>query len=161
MASIRPPERKRTRRGSRWKRRITGRDPWRAGSLDGAYSDQIAYGSAGLAAAALVGCGAKPKTSSSSSAAGTTAQPRSGGDLKMWLTQDPFNLDVSTIGQSGPNSTSLRTVQTDMQQAGVHQVVVDAEVDTSAWRWQEGGLRTLANGQGGRELSGCCPAAAG
>jgi len=24
---------------------------------------------------------------------------------------------------------------------------VDAEVDTSAWRWQEGGLRTLANGQ--------------
>jgi hypothetical protein len=29
----------------------------------------------------------------------------------------------------------------------VHQVVVDAEVDTSAWRWQEGGLRTLANGQ--------------
>ena len=66
----------------------------------------LAYGGAGLAAAALVGCGTKPKTSSSSSPAGTTAQPRSGGDLHMWLTSDPFNLDVTTIGQSGPNTTS-------------------------------------------------------
>jgi hypothetical protein len=62
---------------------------------------------------------------------------------------------VAALGHYQPwMCLPLRTVQTDMQQAGVHQVVVDAEVDTSAWRWQEGGLRTLANGQGGGELSG-------
>jgi hypothetical protein len=65
---------------------------------------------------------------------------------------------VAALGHYQPwMCLPLRTVQTDMQKAGEHQVVVDAEVDTSAWRWQEGGLRTLANGQGGRELAGCCP----
>ena len=64
---------------------------------------------------------------------------------------------VAALGHYQPwMCVPLRTVQADMEQAGVHQVVVDAEVDTSAWRWQEGGLRTLADGQFGWEL----PAAA-
>src|ERR1700733_2624731 len=68
---------------------------------------------------------------------------------------------VAALGQYQPwMCLPLRTVQADMGKAGVHQLVVDAEVDTSAWRWQEGGLRTLANGQGGRELSGSRRAAA-
>ncbi len=64
----------------------------------------VAYGGAGLAAAALLGCGTKSKPSTGSGT--TAAQPKSGGNLRMWLTADPFNLDVSIIGQSGPNSTS-------------------------------------------------------
>jgi hypothetical protein len=68
---------------------------------------------------------------------------------------------VAALGHYQPwMCLPLRTVRADMEKAGVHQVVVDAEVDTSAWRWQEGGLRTLANGQRGWELPVCCPAAA-
>lgn len=59
---------------------------------------------------------------------------------------------VAALGHFQPwMCLPLSTVQADMSKAGVHHVVVDAEVDASAWRWQEGGLRTLANGQGGRE----------
>src|ERR1700677_4005330 len=69
---------------------------------------------------------------------------------------------VAALGHYQPwIGLPLRTVQTDMQKAAVHQVVVDAEVDTSAWRWQEGGLRTLANGQGRRGVGGGGPAPAG
>jgi peptide/nickel transport system substrate-binding protein len=65
----------------------------------------IAYGGAGIAAAALIGCGSRQKAASTTSG-GPAGQPRSGGDLRMWLTADPFNFDVSIIGQSGPNSSS-------------------------------------------------------
>jgi hypothetical protein len=61
---------------------------------------------------------------------------------------------VAALGHYQPwMCLPLRTVQADMGNAGVHQVVVDAKVDTSAWRWQEGSLRILANGQGRRELA--------
>jgi hypothetical protein len=61
---------------------------------------------------------------------------------------------VAALGQYQPwMCLPLRTVEADLGRAGVHKVVVDAQVDTSAWRWQAGGLRILAdgqNGQGGR-----------
>jgi peptide/nickel transport system substrate-binding protein len=68
----------------------------------------LAYGGAGIAAAALLGCGSKPKPATSTSGASGTsaAQPKTGGNLTMWQTSDIFNLDLTTIGQSGPNSSS-------------------------------------------------------
>ena len=62
---------------------------------------------------------------------------------------------VAALGHYQPwMCLPLQTVRADMAKAGVHQVVLDAPVDTSAWRWQESGLRTLAAGQGGQELAG-------
>jgi len=64
---------------------------------------------------------------------------------------------VAALGHYQPwMCLPLHTVRADMGRAGVHQIVVDAQVDSTAWRWQEGGLRTLASGQGGRELAGAC-----
>jgi len=54
---------------------------------------------------------------------------------------------VAALGHYQPwMCLPLQTVRADMGKAGVHQVAVDAQVDTSAWRWQEGGLRILADG---------------
>lgn len=62
---------------------------------------------------------------------------------------------VAALGHYQPwMCLPLRTVQADMGKAGVHRVVLDPAVDTSAWRWREGGLRTLVDGQEGQELSG-------
>jgi hypothetical protein len=59
---------------------------------------------------------------------------------------------VAALGHYQPwICVPLRTVQADMGKAGVRQVVLDAAVDTSAWHWQEGGLRILADG---RDLPG-------
>jgi hypothetical protein len=62
---------------------------------------------------------------------------------------------VAALGHYQPwICVPLRTVQADMGKAGVRQVVLDAAVDTSAWHWQEGGLRILADGQDRRDLPG-------
>jgi hypothetical protein len=62
---------------------------------------------------------------------------------------------VAALGHYQPwMCLPLRTVQAELSSAGVHRVVLDAEVDTTAWRWQEGGLGRLASGPGGRELAG-------
>jgi hypothetical protein len=54
---------------------------------------------------------------------------------------------VAALGHYQPwMCLPLHTVRADMAKAGVHQIVVDAQVDTSAWRWREGGLRILADG---------------
>lgn len=56
---------------------------------------------------------------------------------------------VAALGHYQPwMCLPLPTVQADMGKAGVQQVVLDAAVDASAWRWQENGLRILADGQG-------------
>jgi hypothetical protein len=61
---------------------------------------------------------------------------------------------VAALGHCQPwVCLPLRTVQAEMEAAGVQQVVLDAAVDASAWRWQEGGLRTLVDGQGGLNLA--------
>jgi hypothetical protein len=58
---------------------------------------------------------------------------------------------VAALGQYQPwMCLPLRTVEADLGRAGVHKVVMDAEVDRSAWRWQAGGLRTLTDGQSGQ-----------
>ena len=62
---------------------------------------------------------------------------------------------VAALGHYQPwMCLPLRTVQAELGSAGVHRVVLDAVVDTSAWRWQEGGLRILADGPEGQELPG-------
>ncbi len=62
----------------------------------------LAYTGGGLAAAALTGCGAKPKPATTKSSSGP--QPVAGGELRSWNLADPYDFDMSYAGQSGPNS---------------------------------------------------------
>ena len=64
----------------------------------------LAYGGAGLTAAALFGCGSKPKPATSGATGATIAQVKPGGELHSWNLADPYDFDMSYAGQSGPNS---------------------------------------------------------
>jgi peptide/nickel transport system substrate-binding protein len=64
----------------------------------------LAFSGAGLATAALIGCGSKQQTSSSSRSGATAAgQPKPGGEFRQPTTADPFELDSTIAGQGGPN----------------------------------------------------------
>ena len=70
----------------------------------------LAYGGAGLTAAALLGCGSKPKPATSGGAA-TANQPKLGGEFHQPATADIYDLDVTYEGQTGPNGAATLAVE--------------------------------------------------
>jgi len=66
-----------------------------------------AYGSAGLAAVALAGCGNRLQGGGSPSTSSPSGQPRSGGQFAMNVNNDPFDWDMSYAGKTVPNGTGL------------------------------------------------------
>ncbi|MFI5388036.1 MAG: hypothetical protein ACHQ50_18165, partial [Fimbriimonadales bacterium] len=66
----------------------------------------IAAGGFGLAAAALMGCGSRPKAGASGGSAGEGAASRitPGGELRALTTADPYDFDETYAGQSVPNT---------------------------------------------------------